>query len=108
MVSAAPELEGGLEFGRELKRRGIVASIAHKNATYQDVLAAIEAGYTQVTHMYSGTSGLKRINAYRISGVIESTLLLDELTTEIIGAMMGGKPYERVRSKYSDEEWRLF
>lgn len=28
--------------------------------------------------------GLKRINAYRISGVIESTLLLDELTTEII------------------------
>lgn len=84
MVSAAPELEGGLEFGRELKKRGIVASIAHTNATYQDVLAAIEAGYTHVTHMYSGMSGLKRINAYRISGVIESTLLLDELTTEII------------------------
>ena len=83
-VSAAPELEGGLEFGRELKKRGIVASIAHTNATYQDVLAAIEAGYTHVTHMYSGMSGLKRINAYRISGVIESTLLLDELTTEII------------------------
>ncbi len=83
-VSAAPELEGGLELGRELEKRGIVASIAHTNATYQDVLAAIEAGYTHVTHMYSGMSGLKRINAYRISGVIESTLLLDELTTEII------------------------
>ena len=82
--SAAPELEGGLELGRELKKRGIVASIAHTNATYQDVLAAIEAGYTHVTHMYSGMSGLKRINAYRISGVIESTLLLNELTTEII------------------------
>jgi len=83
-VSAAPELEGGLKLGRELKKRGIVASIAHTNATYQDVLAAIEAGYTHVTHMYSGMSGLKRINAYRISGVIESTLLLDELTTEVI------------------------
>ena len=31
-----------------------------------------------------------------------------EVTQLIIGAMMGGKPYERVRSKYSDEEWRLF
>lgn len=83
-VSAAPELEGGLELGRELRKREIVASIAHTNATYQEVLAAIEAGYTHVTHMYSGMSGLKRINAYRISGVIESTLLLDELTTEVI------------------------
>lgn len=83
-VSAAPELEGGLELGRELSKRGILVSIAHTNATYQDILAAIDAGYTHVTHMYSGMSGLKRINAYRISGVIESTLLLDELTTEII------------------------
>lgn len=31
-----------------------------------------------------------------------------EVTQLIIGAMMGGKPYERVKSKYSDEEWRLF
>lgn len=83
-VSAAPELPGGLELGQELKKRGIVALIAHSNATYQDILAAIDAGYTHVTHMYSGMSRLKRINAYRISGVIESTLLLDELTTEII------------------------
>ena len=83
-VSAAPELEGALELGRELRKRGIVASIAHTNATYQDILLAIEAGYTHVTHMYSGMSGLKRINAYRISGVIESTLLLDELSTELI------------------------
>jgi len=83
-ISAAPELEGGLELGRELSKRGIVASIAHTNATYQDMLAAIDAGYTHVTHMYSRMSGLKRVNAYKISGAIESTLLLDELTTEVI------------------------
>ena len=83
-VSAAPEIKGGLELGCELKKRGILASIAHTNATYQDILRAIEAGYTHVTHMYSSMSGMKRINAYRIPGVIESTLLLDELTTEII------------------------
>lgn len=83
-MSAAPEIPGGLELGLELQRRGIVASIAHSDATYQEVLQAIEHGYTHVTHIYSGMSGIRRINAYRVPGVIESTLLIDELTTEII------------------------
>lgn len=83
-VSAAPELPGGLELGRELKRRGIVASIAHSDATYSDVIQAVEAGYSHVTHIFSGMSSVQRIEAYRVSGVLESALLLDELTTEMI------------------------
>jgi len=83
-ITAAPEVPGGLELGQELKRRNIVAAIGHSNASYQQVLAAIENGYSHVTHMFSGMSGIQRIKGYRISGVIESTLLLDELTTELI------------------------
>jgi N-acetylglucosamine-6-phosphate deacetylase len=83
-VSAAPELEGALELGRALRDRGILASIGHSSATYDEILAAIEAGYTHVTHLYSGMSGVKRVAGYRVSGVIEATLLLDELTTEVI------------------------
>ncbi|MGE5604269.1 MAG: N-acetylglucosamine-6-phosphate deacetylase [Bacteroidota bacterium] len=83
-MSAAPEIPGGLELGLELQRRGIVASIAHSDATYQEVLQAIEHGYSHVTHIFSGMSGVRRIDAYRVPGVIESTLLIDELTTEII------------------------
>jgi len=83
-VTAAPEVPGGLELGQELKRRNIVAAIGHSNASYQQVLAAIENGYTHVTHMFSSMSGIVRIKGYRISGVIESTLLMDELTTELI------------------------
>jgi len=82
--SAAPELPGGLQLGRELRSRGIIASVAHTDATYQEVVAAIEAGYTHATHMYSGMSSFKRVKAYRVTGAIESVLLLDELTTEII------------------------
>ena len=70
--------------GQELRRRGIVASIGHSSATYQEVLEAIEAGYTHVTHIFSGMSGLRRIEAYRVSGVIESALQLNELTVEMI------------------------
>ena len=83
-ISAAPELPGALELGQELRHRGIVASIGHSDATYQEVVRAVENGYTHVTHIFSGMSGLKRIEAYRVSGLIESTLLLDELTTEMI------------------------
>jgi N-acetylglucosamine-6-phosphate deacetylase len=83
-VSAAPELPGALQLGRELKKRGIIASIAHSNASYQEVLQAVENGYSHVTHIFSGMSGVRRVDAYRITGVIESALLLDELTTEMI------------------------
>ena len=36
------------------------------------------------THLYSGMSGVTRRNAFRYAGVIESSLLLDELDVEVI------------------------
>jgi N-acetylglucosamine-6-phosphate deacetylase len=83
-VSAAPELPGALQLGRELEKRCIVAAIAHTNATYQEVLAAIENGYSHVTHIFSGMSSVKRVQAYRVAGVLEAALILDDLTTEMI------------------------
>lgn len=83
-MTVAPELDGAIDLGKALLRRGIVASIGHSNATYNEVVSAIEAGFTHVTHIFSAMSGLRRINLFRVAGVIESTLLLDELTTEMI------------------------
>jgi len=84
IMSAAPELEGGMQLGRELRKRGIVAAIAHSNANYEQVLQALENGYSHITHFYSGCSMTHRENAYRIAGVVESGYLLDELSVEII------------------------
>ena len=83
-VSVAPELPGALELGRELRQRGILPSVGHTSATYDELLLAMEAGYKHVTHLYSAMSGVKRINAYRVAGVIEGALLRDDLTAEII------------------------
>jgi len=82
--SAAPELEGAFEFGREMCRRGILPSIAHTDATSDEVAEALENGYTHLTHLYSGMSGVMRRNAFRYAGVIESAFLFDQLTVEII------------------------
>ncbi len=82
--SAAPELEGALEFGRFIKARGVLPSIAHSDAIDEEVFKAFDCGFTHVTHLYSGMSGVRRINAYRFAGVIETALLMDDMTVEII------------------------
>lgn len=82
--SAAPEVKGAVEFGRFLVSRGILPSIAHTDAIYEEVLEAYESGYTHITHFYSCMSGVSRRNAFRYAGVIESGYLLDDMTVEII------------------------
>lgn len=82
--SAAPELEGSMEFGRCLRKKGILVSIAHSDAVSSEVEEAFENGYTHVTHLYSAMSGVRRINAYRYGGIIESAYSIDEMTVEII------------------------
>lgn len=82
--SAAPELDGAIEFGRYLKKRGILPSIAHSDAIYEEVQEAFENGFTHITHLYSATSGVQRRNAYRYAGIIESAYLIDDMTVEMI------------------------
>jgi len=82
--SAAPELKGAIEFGKYLRSKGILAAIAHTDAIYEEVLEAFENGYTLITHLYSGMSGVTRRNAFRFAGVIESAFILDEMNVEVI------------------------
>jgi N-acetylglucosamine-6-phosphate deacetylase len=82
--SAAPELNGAIPFARFLRSRGILASLAHTDAVYEEVIDAFENGYTLATHLYSAMSGVTRRNAYRYAGVIESAFLIDEMDVEVI------------------------
>lgn len=82
--SIAPELPGAMAMGRELRRRGIVASAGHSGATCAVAREAFENGYTLITHLYSGMQGVRRINAFRHAGLVEAGFLLDEMDVEII------------------------
>jgi len=82
--SLAPELPGGLEFGRALKSRNILASIAHTNAIYEEIEDAYKCGFTHVTHLYSGMSTVTRKRTFRYAGAVEAAYLLDDMTVEII------------------------
>jgi len=82
--SMAPELDGALDLGRLLRLNGILASIGHTDAIYEDVAKAHEVGFSHITHLYSCMSTITRRNAYRYAGVLEAAYLIDGLTVEII------------------------
>ena len=83
-VGAAPELEGGAEFGEAGRELGIVMSPAHTDADFTEMQEALNHGYNIVTHLYSGMKGTERKNAYRIAGAVEAGLYFDEYYVEII------------------------
>lgn len=82
--SVAPELSGAIEMAAELRRRGVQLSIGHSDALYEDVIYAFENGFRSITHFYSCTSTVRRINAYRHAGIIEAGYWLDDMYTEVI------------------------
>ena len=81
---AAPELEGGLEFGRALREAGIIGCMGHSNATFAQVEEAMRNGYSCVVHLYSVMSTVTRDNGFRRGGLVEAGLLFDDLDVEII------------------------
>ena len=81
---AAPELEGGMEFGRALRDAGITGCMGHSNATFAEVEEAMRNGYSCVVHLYSVMSTVTRDNGFRRGGLVEAGLLLDDLDVEII------------------------
>jgi N-acetylglucosamine-6-phosphate deacetylase len=82
--SAAPELKGAPDMGEFLAGKGILPSIAHTDAIYEEVEKAFEKGYSHTTHLYSAMSGVTRRNGFRFAGAIEGAYLIDDMTVEII------------------------
>lgn len=83
-MSVAPELPGALELGRVLANRGIVASVAHTAATFDQVVEASKNGYTMFTHFYNAMKGITKQGTHRTGGCIEAGYMLDDMTVEVI------------------------
>ena len=54
LITLAPELPGGVEAIRFLRKEGVAVNIGHSNATCQETLAAMDAGAVCVTHFMNG------------------------------------------------------
>jgi N-acetylglucosamine-6-phosphate deacetylase len=80
MITLAPEVEGGIELVRELKRRGWVVSIGHTRATLDVLDQALAAGARHMTHFMNAMAPLH----HRSPGPIAWGLAHDDVTCDII------------------------
>lgn len=96
LVTLAPEQPNGLDLAAHLRETGVVASIGHSDATYDQIDEAIQAGTTHVTHLYNGMRGLH----HREPGVLGAAYLRDELYVELIADGIHCRP-EMVKLAYN-------
>ena len=79
-LTLAPEREGALPLIRELRALGIVAAAGHTDATYDQMLAAAEAGLNQAVHTFNAMTPLH----HRNPGVVGAVLTEDRIVAEVI------------------------
>lgn len=80
MITLAPEIDGGVELVRELKRRGWVISIGHTRATLDLLDQAFAAGARHMTHFMNAMPPLH----HRSPGPIAWGLSRDDVTCDVI------------------------
>lgn len=81
---AAPELPGAMQFGKYITAKGILASVAHTQAEFEDIRTAYDAGYTHATHFYNAMPGFHKRREYKYEGTVESIYLMDDMTVEVV------------------------
>ena len=79
-ITLAPEKEGALEFIKHVTSQGVVASVGHSNASFEDVKKGIDQGLTNVTHTHNAMSP----HHHRNPGVVTAAFNFDNLFTEFI------------------------
>ncbi|MEV2216475.1 N-acetylglucosamine-6-phosphate deacetylase [Streptomyces sp. NPDC050997] len=80
MVTLATELPGGIDSVRLLAEHGVIAAIGHTDATYEQTLAAIDAGATVATHLFNAMPTL----GHRDPGPVAALLEDERVTVELI------------------------
>mgnify|MGYP004697091453 FL=1 len=84
MCTAAPELDGIEYMAKRMADKNIVLSVGHSNGTCEDARIARELGFTHITHLYSNTPGVRKINQVVYAGILEAAYLYD-FDVELIG-----------------------
>ena len=78
-ITLAPEVEGAKELIKYLSEKGIVCSIGHTKATYEEAMESIECGVCHSTHLYNAMTPLN----HRSPGVV-GAIFDSDITTETI------------------------
>jgi N-acetylglucosamine-6-phosphate deacetylase len=81
ITTLAPELPGAVEFIAKCRENGIIASMGHTGATYEEAAEGIRAGVSHCTHLFNAMSGIHHRHpgaaAAALAGDIHCELIAD-------------------------------
>ena len=80
IMTIAPELKNTLPLIRILRKKKIIASIGHSDATYEEAVKGIDAGISHSTHTFNGMRGIDR----RQPGAAGAVLADERVVAEVI------------------------
>ena len=80
IVTLAPELAGAMDLIRQLVSHGHRVSLGHSGATYEQAIAAIDAGARHATHLFNRMTPI----SHRAPGLTGAALERSEITAEVI------------------------
>jgi N-acetylglucosamine-6-phosphate deacetylase len=101
VVTLAPERPGALALIHRLHKAGVTVSLGHTDATFEQMVAGIDAGATLVTHLFNAMSPLH----HRAPGAVGAALADDRITIMLIADGVHVHPAAlnvALRSKGSD------
>ncbi len=78
-ITLAPEVKGAKELIKYLSSKGIVCSLGHTSATYEEAIEAIECGASHSTHLFNTMTPLTHRNPGVVGAIFDSNI-----TTETI------------------------
>lgn len=80
ILTLAPEVPGALDLISTARQAGLVVSLGHTDATYEEALAAIDAGASHAAHVFNAM----RPFSHRGTGVIGAVLTSPKVSAELI------------------------
>lgn len=80
MMSLSPHTEQSIETVKFLKENGVIVSVGHSAAKFNDIMKAVDAGLSHSTHTFNGMRGIN----HREPGVAGAVLISDKINAEVI------------------------
>jgi N-acetylglucosamine-6-phosphate deacetylase len=80
MVTIAPEAGGALEAIKRLKEAGVIVSLGHSNASWDEALKGVNAGISKATHTFNAMPSLH----HRNPGCVGLVLVDERVACEVI------------------------
>lgn len=103
MITIAPELDGAIDYLREIAKRGVIVALGHSDASEEDIYKATDAGAQISTHLGNGLAATlprhpNAVWAQLAEDRLSASLILDghHLPSSTAQVMIRAKGTERV------------